>query len=424
MIPFTDYIKPNVYVREVHSSLALEKLQEGFKQNDIWDPDIRCFHALIKYPEWNRQIDLFQFLNKKLIKKLRKNPKFFYLFDASTEGFSTLYGNTPFFDVLYFNCAKYKIPPKKIIFVSSNMVDDENLLRYNHENKLDESINVVCFNNFEQMLFGLKDYTKIRNRYTDADDEVLDKITEKRYLEVLKHTKRFYYGQKYYLSLSRVNRPHRILSAYELFNSSIFDRGIVSHDKFDSKIKIKDILATLPKHCGISELQLLKFSRLLPLIADTEDFKTNHAMNLSSHLHWSTLFQVVGETFTENWLGTSQFWSEKTFRSVYHMQPFVIWGQPNANKNLQKFGYKLYEDTFDYTFDSEKDTVKRWRMLLKVINDTVKYLNKLSTKEHLDWRFKQREILKHNYKVMYRNEHTRNAMTNMAFKIKEIANDT
>ena len=145
-------------------------------------------------------------------------------------------------------------------------------------------------------------------------------------------------------------------------------------------------------------------------------------MSLHSHLHWTTLFQVVNETYVEDWNKTSMFWSEKTFRAIYHMQPFIIWGQQNINKNLEKFGYKLYEDTFDYSFDSEEDTYLRWCKLFEVIKDKVKELDNMSKGAHQEWKFKQRDILKYNFKVMYNNKHTEETMLNLAKKIIKIAN--
>ena len=49
MIPLTDYIGSNVFVREVPMSIATTKLQDAFKENVIWDQDVRYFHAMIKY---------------------------------------------------------------------------------------------------------------------------------------------------------------------------------------------------------------------------------------------------------------------------------------------------------------------------------------------------------------------------------------
>ena len=75
--------------------------------------------------------------------------------DASTRGFSTL--KEPFLDILYWNCRNYKIDPERVIFISANMRDGENIKIYNTQNNIDRSIKIVTFNNFRRsMLFGFK----------------------------------------------------------------------------------------------------------------------------------------------------------------------------------------------------------------------------------------------------------------------------
>ena len=404
-------------MREVPISLAAVKLVQAFRENGIFNSNIKCIHGLIKYPRWTKNTDLLGHLKKQGIKELRNDPKTFFFLDASTEGFSPIYDH-PFFDVLYNNCKKFNINPKKMIFISSNMRDKKNLKTYNRDHHITESINVACFNNFEQMLFGLKGVDKQYSLDKDANT-----MAEDRYTEARKQSKRFYYGEKYYLSLSRVNRPHRTVSAYELFMSDIFEKGIVSHNAFEGGYaEAHNLKKILPTGFHITNSQIEDFYKILPLIADTEDFTTNHAMSLHSHLHWTTLFQVVNETYAEDWRRTSMFWSEKTFRAIFHMQPFIIWGQPNINKNLQKFGYKLYEDTFDYSFDNEQDTYLRWCKLFKVIKETVKELDSMDKKLHQEWKFKQRDILKYNFTVMYNNIHTKKAMSKLAKTIQKLAN--
>ena len=76
----------------------------------------------------------------------------------------------------------------------------------------------------------------------------------------------------------------------------------------------------LPIGSNISRSNLKTWNKnILPLTVDTEDFITNHALSLNSYLHQQTLFQVVNETFAENWNGTSLFWSEK------HLEAYTIY---------------------------------------------------------------------------------------------------
>ena len=415
MIPVTDYIKRNVYVRKVQSSLASQKFLQAFKDLNIDDSKLCIFHVLIKYPQWEKDINLFQFLRKKNLKQLRKDPKTFFLFDASTEGFSTIYGNTPFYDVLYHSCKVNDVSPKKVILVTSNMVEEKNLVRYNFNHSIKESIHVASFHNFEQMLFNLKVETL---PIPGLPEKELNKRIGKAFLTIVKDRQRYYYGEKHVLSLSRVNRPHRTLSAFELFHSKISANCLISHDRIKKPEHYCQETQKIQGSEGLLSAKVLKkFNQHLPLIIDTEDFKTNHAMSLSPHLHNATLFQVVGETLAEDWDNTSRFWSEKTFRSIYHMQPFLIWGQTNANKNLQDYGYKLYDKMFDYSFDSESNTYKRWTMLKQELEAVVSRLNKMNKDEQLIWGFQQQDVLKHNYKIMYREEYTKQIFQKLAFKL-------
>ena len=54
----------------------------------------------------------------KLFRKLRKNKKTFFVFDASTEGFSTIH-QEPYYDMLYHNAKIYGVDPERIFFFYS-----------------------------------------------------------------------------------------------------------------------------------------------------------------------------------------------------------------------------------------------------------------------------------------------------------------
>ena len=75
---------------------------------------------------------------------------------------------------------------------------------------------------------------------------------------------------------------------------------------------------------------------------------------------------------------------------------------------------------FDYTFDKEQDDYKRWTMILKQVKEIVKKLNKMSKEKQLKWRFQQYDILKHNYKIMYKEEHTKQVFKDLASKIVKV----
>jgi len=72
-----------------------------------------------------------------------------------------------------------------------------------------------------------------------------------------------------------------------------------------------------------------------------------------------SLLQVITESHAAH-----SFYTEKTFRNIIQGNPFVLFGRPFANQILRdRFGFKLYDNLIDYSFDSELSLLKRADML-------------------------------------------------------------
>ena len=140
------FLLKNEWVSAPFSTCSSVKLREAFTKNQTKTDDITIYQVLIKYPKWEKDTNIFGWMDHRSRKEFKKNPKSFFIFDASTEGFSTL-KREPFFDILYWNCRNYKIDPERVIFISANMRDEENIKIYNTQNNIDRSIKVVTFNN-------------------------------------------------------------------------------------------------------------------------------------------------------------------------------------------------------------------------------------------------------------------------------------
>jgi len=340
-----------------------------------WKPNINLIHGLMQYPDWQPGINLLRYL--KNLDQLRNDPNTYFVFDASTEGFSPF--KNFFFHNLYESCRLHNVSPEKIIFVSTNMKDSINLDNYNQENNIRESIKVFPFLSFKKMMQDMVE-----------DEYGFDFDSNKAFNYFYKECERQYSGTPG-LSLSRVNRQHRTLAQF-LLNKNKMDR----YFKISQAELSKEEIIHTKKHFKLDE-DFDKWCSALPYTIDTEDFETNHALSLNSHLHNSTLFQIVNETHVKDWKGTSMFFSEKTFRSIAHMQPFLIFGQPGCNRKLERLGFKLYYDVFDYEFDDIQNTKKRYLAIIDTCRELIDKLEKMSRQEHVEWRFSRKETLKHNY---------------------------
>lgn len=408
MIKLTNYLTENDFVGDPQSSCLTVSLNDFFKRNiDVKLKDFQFINLLIKYPKrWLKDSDIFQYIDKNKIDQLRNDKKVILFFDATTEGYSPFF-EAPFFDVLYFNCTKYNIDPRKIYFVSSNLLDNENILKYNKKNNVTTSINVFTFPAFE---LATKDIVWLYDATVGSSYKLNQLEFESNYN-----------GEKYFSSLSRVNRPYRSLAQFHLCQSNVSNKAIISHNSINEN------------HNHLSEMWKQQYKSLenyssntikqwldnLPLIADTKDFDTNHALKRNNHIYNTTLFHVANETQADSLANTSLFYSEKTFKPIAHFQPFLIYGQVNCNKKLSDIGYQLYEDWFDYDFDSEPDIEYRYIKLLKEIERVVTYLKGLNLQEQKQWRFKNIEVLKNNFKVLITNEYTKKIINDIGTAICE-----
>lgn len=343
-----------------------------------WRPNISLIHGLMQYPEWQPGINLFDYVEN--LDQLQNDPHTYFVFDASTEGFSPF--ENFFFDILYESCKLHDISPKKIIFVSTNMKDLINLDYYNQKNNITESIKVFPFLSFKKMMQDMIE-----------DEYGFDFDKEQAFAYFYKECERQYSGTPG-LSLSRVNREHRSLANFLLYNEKIDRYFKISQDRLSAN-EITHI-----KNFYRLGKDFDRWCNFLPQTIDTADFESNHALSLNSHLHNSTLFQIVNETHVKDSEGTSMFFSEKTFRSIAHMQPFLIFGQPGCNKTLESLGFRLFDDVFDYGFDEIQNTEKRYQAIIDTCSDLLNKLEKMNRQEQIDWRFSCSKVLKHNFSVL------------------------
>ena len=401
MIKLDDAIFENPFMRECKDTIFTVLLRHEFveRPSTMKLKRVKYVHALLDYAQWRRDSDIFQFIKPEFLKFLQQG-KIFFVFDASTEGFSPIY-EMPFFDMLYFNCKKYNVSPKSIIFTSANLLDEKNIERYCTERNL-EQINVFSFPSFEQVL--------------TLDERDMQHTIEGLYQTAQTLNKHFLHD-KYFSSLSRLNRPYRSKATFMLCQSEVANRAMISHDRLESVHQLEQD----PRLSEYTHEQFVSWQKSLPLIADRTDFDNNWAIFTPfRHIHDHTLFQIVNETLVENHDNTVMFYSEKTFRPIAYFQPFVIYGVKGINQHLKTIGYKTYEQWFDYDFDSEPDDVLRYKKLLAMVEDTCKMLDSMTKTQKIEWRFQNEGLLKHNINTMQNSEYSKKKLKPFVNKLEKI----
>lgn len=67
---------------------------------------------------------------------------------------------------------------------------------------------------------------------------------------------------------------------------------------------------------------------------------------------FNTCCDIVLETYCCN---NSVFFTEKTWKEVIFRRPFISFGAVNQNKIFKKLGFRLYDEIFDYDFETSKN---------------------------------------------------------------------
>jgi len=392
------WLEPNIYIRDTVNTIFLVRLFQSI--NDVIPDSVlntkSVVTGLIKYPNsWPRELDLFKYFKQETIHQLQ-NKNCFFVFDATAEGFSPLYEN--WFDILYNGCEKYNIDPNQIIFTSSNLKDEKTLEEY-CKTKNKKPINLISFPMFE-------------NSVTLNEDAELE------FNLAVSNTKTSF-NNKYFSSLSRLKRQHRIVSQFLLCQNKIKDQALISQDKLsDRELYLSPLFFKCPEY-NIKHIKRWNKS-LLPLTIDQINFNINWAtIGTFSHIHHQTIFQLVNETLVDNLNNTSLFYSEKTFRPISCFQPFIIFGQPGCNHYLEKIGYKLYNDWFDLSFDYEENYIERFLKILKVLEKTCQELNSMNREQQILWKFKNKKTLIHNYNVMRTQEYSKEKLKKFVMNLEK-----
>jgi hypothetical protein len=390
-------IKKNPYIRTVkeHATfLNLLKLVINKINKQLKIKKKNYFHVLIQYPQiWPTNLDFFSFIPEEVITEI-KNNNCYFIFDASAEGFSPTY-YTNWFENLYYTCTIHEVDPRQIIFVSSNLKDEDNIEKYS------KNVNKQPFNVISLPLF-------------ENSCQIHEDVYEKLNLTVTETYRSF--KDKYFSSLSRLNRHHRSIATFLLCQSKFKNRGLISHNRLKHSFGFYEEISNRTDY---KEKDFKRWYKSLPLIVDYKDFNINWAIDRKfDHIHNQTLFQIVNETLAENYNDTSLFYSEKTFRPISYFQPFLIFGQKGCNHYLKELGYKLYDEWFDLSFDFEDDYFIRYQKLLAVVEDTCRRLESLTRNEQIEWKFKNKEILIHNVKTMNQQKYIHDKLNKFVIKLE------
>lgn len=141
---------------------------------------------------------------------------------------------------------------------------------------------------------------------------------------------------KLYLNKTSRPRNHRIRLLDELSNKNLIEYGINTFINPDN--------------------QKFEHKNWYPYLKDVDKYLYDWSSNsyggiTQEYIDHSALIEVI----TETEIDYLRF-SEKTWKPILNLRPFLIVGAKHIHKKLKELGFYLYENIFDYEFD-DKDNV-------------------------------------------------------------------
>lgn len=193
-----------------------------------------------------------------------------------------------------------------------------------------------------------------------------------------------------------MDKPHRTGIVYLSIKYDLLSEGKFSFIQKLSKELLKNSLSKVIENPNNDYLE--KIESILPYELDTQFLKDGEKQSFgvtNNKKDWysETYINIVTETF----FGTNVFLSEKIFKPISNLQPFIVLGDYGTLKELKLLGFKTFDGFIDEAYDEEKDPKIRFEK----IETEIKKLKEKSIEEIHNWYYSIKDILIYNREHLY-----------------------
>ena len=259
---------------------------------------------------------------------------------------------------------KYKIKTSNIYFISNDAKLGDNYDTWTEKYNIPK-INIITLNRYlEEAKPWVRDIDKF-----PIEDFKVDRIREKKFT-----------------CLNGAFREHRLILVSELFRSGLENDGYISYivnTGYNNQPPIESEIDNVDK-------DLLKYYMdiIVPKIPLTTELEKGMELiepyistSYVHEMYTNSYFNIVTET-SYNWNSTSIidnniYLTEKTYRPIFGMQPFIMVSNPGVLKHLKAMGFKTFPEFFDESYDEIENPTER---MYTIINE-IKRICSLSLEE-------------------------------------------
>jgi len=336
----------------------------------------------------------FYFIPEVTKKMIKEKDNFYLMINYGNEGTLDRF----WFNIIHHDANYFDIPLDKIVFVVSDFTIKETYDDYCEENEFTGKIKVF------PILWSLKsksnEYNKIYNNQATTFNNYENECSICKEEDIELDEER----TKHFLMFNRRLRPHRYYSIL-LFNKlNILDKFYISYDfenckpyHFDEEgytyhgtdEEFRDEL--------LEENKKVENGLLTKSIIDYDDLVNVWGFNfekkepyLDSYIH------ITAET---NFFERGLYLSEKTWKPMAQLQPFIMMGAANSLELIKSLGFKTFDGFIDESYDKIENNEERFKAILAEIER----LSNIPLHELKDW-YKSifNDILLHNQNLILR----------------------
>ncbi|SVD04247.1 uncharacterized protein METZ01_LOCUS357101, partial [marine metagenome] len=187
--------------------------------------------------------------------------------------------------------------------------------------------------------------------------------------------------EKKFTCLNGAFREHRLILVSELFRSGLENDGYISYivnTGYNNQPPIESEIDNVDK-------DLLKYYMdiIVPTIPLTTELEKGMELiepyistSYVHEMYTNSYFNIVTET-SYNWNSTSIidnniYLTEKTYRPIFGMQPFIMVSNPGVLKHLKDMGFKTFPEFFDESYDEIENPTER---MYTIINEIKRICN-------------------------------------------------
>lgn len=318
------------------------------------------------FTKGEKRISLFAYLNDTYINALR-NKQALLLIDQTLEGYQTEW----LWDFFHSNFAMHDIPPESVVYFTGNLIADLQYKEWCESSFVPRRMKVIPYSHFERDICRIAYESKLTNNFAE-------KINYKKTHSI-----------KTYNCLQKRPRTHRSWFYLYLFKNNLLNNGIISTNDYNGHIPAiegREVPADL----------LIEGAKQLPLTIN------NTPNNTQSDQHY--INRILDEVCLDSWVSVvseasfadsdlTVFISEKMFKPIACMHPFIVVGNKGSLKKLHQMGYKTFDRFFDESYD-DLPTFDRFDAIIKTIKEIDAIEDKLS------WYNSMKDVLVHNYNVL------------------------